>query len=84
MLPWESWKTDADGPSVSIKKSFRVNDYVLSDFLRWAEINNEDHNLRIDVDIVQVARDAATLKVYRWSDTTIHDSKLRWMACPYE
>ena len=42
----------------------------------------EDRNMRVAVSTVQVATNAATLKVATWADTIIHGSWVRWMACP--
>ena len=42
----------------------------------------EDRNLRIELSVVQVATDAATLKVRTWADTIVNWSTVRWMACP--
>ena len=42
----------------------------------------EDHNLRVEVSLVQIATNAATLKVRTWDDTVIERSQVRWMACP--
>ena len=42
----------------------------------------EDRNLRIKVDTVQAATNAATLQVATWADTIVQRSLVRWMACP--
>ena len=39
-------------------------------------------NLRVRAENVQVAATGATMKVSTWSDTIVHSSALRWMACP--